>query len=117
MCGAGIVVTNLSLYPVRIAKLGFRISGKRTWGFDRDNHDGDEWPLEIKSYARMIVYANAREWKQLEALGVPHEIVDWEFVAVAVTETDRRFFSNRLRLKIMRPLRTLRRLLLKQPVG
>jgi hypothetical protein len=106
LCGAGIVVRNLSLFPVRIAGLAFRIHGKTIFVFDHDEHVED-WPLELASHAKMNVSATGREWKRLEALGVPDKIMDWKFVAVAVTETGARFSSNRLSVGIVRPLRNL----------
>ena len=105
----GVAVTNLSLFPVRIVGLGFRMDGKYSWTFDRDKHDEKEWPLELASHARMIVFANPVEWKQLEALGVRDRTMEWKFVAVAVTQTGSRFFSNRLRVEIARQLQSLRR--------
>jgi hypothetical protein len=114
--GVGVVVTNLSLFPVRIVGLGFRLDGKHALSLDRDTREG-EWPEEIASRARMIVYANKAEWKQLEALGARARIMDWKFVAVATTETSGRFTSNRLSVQIMRPLRSLRRRCLKSRVG
>jgi hypothetical protein len=57
----------------------------------------------------MIVFANPVEWKQLEALGVRDRTMEWKFVAVAVTQTGSRFFSNRLRVEIARQLQSLRR--------
>jgi hypothetical protein len=92
------------------------MDGEHAFTFDRDEHK-EEWPLELASHARMIVYANPREWKRLETLGARDKIMDWKFVAIAITETGTRFFSNRLRLKIMRPLRIFRGRLSKQPVG
>src|SRR4029079_12620952 len=46
----GVAVTNLSLFPVRIVGLGFRMDGKYSWTFDRDKHDEKEWPLELASH-------------------------------------------------------------------
>jgi hypothetical protein len=112
LCGAGIIVTNMSLFPVRIAGLAFLMNGKTIFVFDRDGHLED-WPLELASHARMNVGATDREWKQLEALGVPDKIMDWKFVAVAKTETGARFSSNRLSVGIMRPFRSLQRRLSK----
>jgi hypothetical protein len=116
LAGAGIVVTNLSLFPVRIAGLGFRIDGKHALALDRDEHT-DTWPLELASRARIVVYANDAEWEALEALGARTRIADWGFVAVASTETGKRFNSNRLSLKIVRPLRALRALRSQTRVG
>jgi hypothetical protein len=116
LAGVGIVVTNLSLYPVRIAGLAFLVGGKTILVFDRDEHK-DEWPLKLASHARMRVFASDREWKRLETLGVPNKIMDWKFVAVAATETGARFSSNRLKVGIMRPIRSLRRRLSKSRVG
>jgi hypothetical protein len=109
LCGVGVVVRNLSLYPVRIAGLGFFVDGKTSLPFERDKHNREEWPLELASHARMLVYANETEWKRLEAFGLRDRIMDWQFVAVAVTETGTPFFSNRLSVRIMRPLRSIRR--------
>jgi hypothetical protein len=114
LCGVGVVVTNLSLYPVRIAGLGFRLDGKHALAFDHDEHDQKEWPLELASHARMLVAASPSEWKQLEALGVRERMMDWKFVAVAVTQTGGRFFSNRLSVGILRPFRVFRRWLNKR---
>jgi hypothetical protein len=105
--GAGVVVKNLSLYPVRISGLAFVFDKRNFFIFDRDEHK-DEWPLEIASHARMVVYANPREWKRLEALGTRDKIMNWKFVAVAVTETGSRFASNRFKVWIARPLWFLR---------
>jgi hypothetical protein len=91
--GVGIVVTNLSLYPVRIAGLAFLMGGKTILVFDRDEHK-DEWPLKLASHARMRVFASDREWKRLETLGVPNKIMDWKFVAVAATETGARLIQS-----------------------
>jgi hypothetical protein len=105
----GVAVTNLSLFPVRIVGMGFRMDGKYAWTFDRDKHDEKEWPLELASHARMIVFANPAEWKQLEALGVRDRAMEWKFVAVAVTQTGSRFFSSRFRAGITRQLQSSRR--------
>lgn len=107
LCGVGVIVRNLSLYPVRIAGLGFFVDGKISVPFERDKHR-EEWPLELASHARMLVFADETEWKKLEALGLRDRIMDSQFVAVAVTETGSRFFSNRLSVRIIRPLRKLR---------
>jgi hypothetical protein len=116
LCGAGIVVKNLSLYPVRISGLAFLFDKNVLLVFDRDLHE-DEWPEEVASHSRMIVRANPREWKKLEALGVRDKIMDWKFVAVALTETGSRFSSNRLSVGIMRPLQRLRDRISKSKVG
>lgn len=109
LCGVGIVVTNLSLFPVRIAGLAFLLDGKRLFPLERDKHEG-EWSLEVASRARMVVRATDDEWKRLvDALGSRSRILGRNFVAVAVTETDGRFFSNRLSVRVMRPLRAFRR--------
>jgi hypothetical protein len=114
LCGAGIIVTNLSFFPVRIAGLAFLMNGKTVFVFDRERHLED-WPFELASHARINVSVSATdgEWKQLEALGVPDKIMDWKFVAVAKTETGARFSSNRLSVGIMRPFRSLQRRLSK----
>jgi hypothetical protein len=102
--GVGIAVTNLSLFPVRIAGLGFRLDGKTVFYFDRSKHE-TEWPTEIPSRARIAVYANFDEWKQIQALGLRDRIMDWAFVAAARTETSLVFSSNRLSVWILRPYR------------
>lgn len=112
LSGVGIVVRNLSLYPVRIAGLGFLLDGKKSFQLERDEHK-EEWPTEIASHARMVVYASDGEWKQLEALGVRTRIWHRNFIAVAITETGSRFYSNRLSIRILRPFRTLLRWLRK----
>ncbi len=113
LCGVGIIVSNLSLYPVRIAGLMFVIDGKKTFPFDRRKHQ-KEWPVEIASHARMIVRADAEEWERLETLGLRERIMDWQFVALARTETGGRFFSNRPRVRIMRVLKAARNRLKRQ---
>jgi hypothetical protein len=90
----GVAVTNLSLYPVRICGLGFLLDGKDVLFLSQDLHK-DEWLSEIPSHSRMIVYANASELKQLEAVGIRERINDRKFVAAARTETGGLFFSNR----------------------
>ncbi len=90
----GVAVTNLSLYPVRICGLGFLLDGKDVLFLNQDLHK-DEWLSEIPSHSRMIVYANASELKQLEAVGIRERINDRKFVAAARTETGGLFFSNR----------------------
>jgi hypothetical protein len=112
LAGVGIVVRNLSLFPVRIAGLGFQMGRQRPFAFDRNQHK-EEWPLEIASRARMIVFANPEELKQLQALGLPSKVMDWKLVAIAITETGSPFRSNRLSVGIMRPVRALRRWFIK----
>jgi hypothetical protein len=115
--GVGIIVTNLSLFPVRIAGLGFRMDGKHALAFDPDDHHTDEWPVEVPSHSRMVVRANPKDWKKLEALGVRNKIMDWGFVAVALTETGNRFSSNRMSVGIRRPLRYIRQQFSKSKVS
>ncbi|HEX4038637.1 MAG TPA: hypothetical protein VHX37_11315 [Acidobacteriaceae bacterium] len=104
----GVVVRNLSLFPVRVSGLAFLMDGKEVLVFDRSDHE-DEWLKELPSRARMVVYANDREWQQLNRLGLRGKIMKWEFVAVAVTETQSRFVSNRLTVRVFRTLRRLRK--------
>ena len=87
----GIIVTNLSLFPVRIAGLGLSEWMESTPGLTPTNTHTDEWALEIPSHSRMVVRANPKDWKKLEALGIRNKIMDWGFVAVALTETGNRF--------------------------
>jgi hypothetical protein len=114
LTGVGVVVTNFSLYPVRVAGIGFRVDGKTALALDRDGHDEKEWPPEVASHARMVVYANAKEWKQLDALGLRNRIDDSGFVAVARTQAGSLFASNRLSVRILRPLRAIRHWLKKK---
>jgi hypothetical protein len=108
LCGIGILVTNLSLFPVRISGLAFRFKGT-SYPIDRDWHR-DEWTPEIASHARMVIYSTDAEWAKLvDAIGNRGRILESKFVAVAKTETGRRFASNRLIVQIMQPLRTIRR--------
>jgi hypothetical protein len=104
----GVVVRNLSLYPVRISGLAFLMDGEEVLVIDRSEHESN-WPPEVASHARMIVYANDREWTKLVGLGLRDKIRNWEFVAVAITETQRRFVSNRLSVRLFRTWRRLRR--------
>lgn len=104
----GIAVTNLSLYPVRIAGLAFLMNGKAMLILNRGKHSSDEWPLELASHARRIVYLDESEWNEFEAKGLRRRINDAGFVAVAVTETGRRFTSNRLKTRIARPFWAVR---------
>lgn len=107
--GVGIVIINLSMYPVRIVGLGFLFDKKKSFPLLRENHEAD-WPIEIASHSRMVIYANPTEWKQLvDALGDRGRILEWGFIAVANTETGGRFASNRLSVWIKRPYRALRR--------
>jgi hypothetical protein len=109
LCGVGIAVTNLSLYPVRVAGLGFLFDGKKSFPLLRENHE-EAWPPEIASRARMVIYANDAEWKQLvDALGSRDRIMEWGFVAVANTEAGGRFASNRLSVRVKKPFRVIRR--------
>lgn len=101
--GLGVAVTNLSLFPVRIVGLGFRNSDGKQFVFDRDKHTAEEWPEEIPSRARMVVYSTHQEWAQMRAFGFHESYMDWNFVAVANTETSRRFTSNRSSVWIRRP--------------
>jgi len=104
----GIMVINLSLFPVRIAGLCFRISNTRNIVLDRSKHKED-WPPEIVSQGRIVIYANDQEWNELKALGATKRVMDWDFVAIALTETGSRFSSNRISVNMMRPLRACRR--------
>jgi hypothetical protein len=107
LCGVGVVVTNLSLFPVRITGLGFLIDGKKSFPLDREKHKV-QWSPEIASHARMVVYAEEGEWKQLvNILGNRGRVNDWNFVAIANTETGRRFASNRFSVRVFRPLKIL----------
>jgi hypothetical protein len=103
----GIVVKNLSLYCVRIAGLGFTMDGKTVIFLNRNEHQ-EEWPLELPSHARMIVYTNEREWRRIVDFGLREKVTDWKFVAAARTETGALFFSNRFGVKVRRPLRLSR---------
>src|ERR1019366_2001415 len=42
LSGVGIAVVNLSLYPVRIAGLGFLLDGEEPFPLDRVYHDDDD---------------------------------------------------------------------------
>ncbi|MGA7523550.1 MAG: hypothetical protein WBW84_13940 [Acidobacteriaceae bacterium] len=106
LCGFGIVVTNLSLFPVRIIGLGIRLNRKHAFAFDRTEHRDAEWPAEIASHARIVVYASEKEWTQIKAKGLDKRIMNWIFVAVARTETGGLFASNRLNIKLLRPFRS-----------
>lgn len=105
LSGVGIVVRNLSLFPVRIAGLGFFVDGTTSFPFSRADHES-EWPIELASQARIVVYASGQEWARFEALAFHYRIMDPKLVAVAVTETGRRFFSNRLSVRVARRLRS-----------
>jgi len=108
--GLGIVVKNLSLFPVRVIGLGFTLSGKTVFSLSSENHEED-WPSEISPHARMVVYANPQEWNRIVALGLDHKIMDNRFVAVARTETGSLFRSNRLSVRMARTARRLGNLL------
>lgn len=109
LCGVGIVVINLSLYPVRVAGLALLLDGKTFFEFYKPAHDELSWPPEIPGHARMIVRSTEQEWNQiLFALEERGKAAVSKFVAVAVTETGRRFASNRLKFRILRPLRAAR---------
>jgi len=112
LSGLGIVVRNLSLYPVRIVALGFRLEGKTTFTLDRDAHSG-KWPEELASHARVVIYATDQEWIRLQTLGIRERIRDKKLEAVALTETGSRFSSRRLGVRIMQPLRSAHRWLKK----
>jgi hypothetical protein len=99
LCALGIVVRNLSLYPVRITALGFLLEGKTPFALDHDLHSR-EWPEELASHARLLIYATDQEWIRLEGLGIRERIKDGKLEAVATTEMGRKFFSHRLRVRI-----------------
>jgi hypothetical protein len=104
------------LEDIRRTGLAFLFDKETIFTFDRDAHK-DELPLEIPSHSRIVIYANSKEWKQLEALGTREKIMNWKFVAVAVTETGGRFTSNRFKVWIARPLWFLRDRLSKKGAG
>lgn len=109
LTGLGIVVRNMSLYPVRIVGLGFILDGKALLTFDRKNFGEEDWPRELASHARMLVYANNSDWEQLKTAGQHRRIMDWKFVAVAVTETGHTFRSDRLSVNVFRPFRWIKK--------
>ena len=109
ICGVGIVIINLSLYPVRIAGLAFLLDGTTFFQFYRSSHE-ESWLPEIPSHARMVVGTTEPEWNQiLFALGNRGKATALKFVAVAVTETGCRFASNRLSVRIMKPSVSIQR--------
>jgi hypothetical protein len=103
LCGLGIIVTNLSLYPVRIAGLGFRLDGKHALALDNT-----KWTPEVPSHARMAVYADDGEWNLIKQRGLHTKIMDDGFVAVALTETGTHFYSNRLNVGFVTSIRTVK---------
>jgi len=108
LCGFGIAVTNLSLYPVRIAGLAFLLGGKTFFQFYRPSRE-ESWLPEIPSHARMVVRTTDQEWNQIvSALGNRGKAASLKFVAVAVTETGRRFTSVRFSVRVVWPLRFIR---------
>ena len=108
LCGVGIVVTNLSLYPVRIVGLGFRMNGKHALAFEREKL-GNEWPSEIASHTRTAVYTSEAQWRRLvDTLGHRGRILDRKFVAVAVTATGNRVNSDRLSGPVLKPVLAVR---------
>ena len=108
LCGLGIVVRNLSLFPVRIVALGFFYNGNEVLEFKRFLGLETDWPLELASHARMIVYASEDQWAQVKESGLHTKIMDRKFIAIAMTETGGWFSSNRLSVRILRPFRAAR---------
>jgi len=102
--GLGVVVTNLSLFPVRIVALGLWLPGGKHLDFDRDAHEKD-WPIQIESRSRVLVVSTPPEWTQLERLGAKAAIKKNKVVAVAMTETGYSFHSRRVGRVFLRPLR------------
>jgi hypothetical protein len=107
MSGVGIMIRNLSLYPIRISGMFLVMNGKQALAFDPDQHKED-WPREIASHARIVVYATDGEWDQLVRAGAREQIMEWKFQASVITETGCRFSSNRLSVRLLRPVRRFR---------
>jgi hypothetical protein len=103
----GILVRNLSLFPVRVAGLAFVAKGKFV-EIRRGEH-GDAWPTELPSHAEMLVNASSQEWQSLKDLGHGEKIENAVFVVEAITETRHRFTSNTLNVRLMRALRGIGR--------
>lgn len=115
LTGIGILVRNLSLYPVRIVGLGFLLDGKTLLALDRQDIGEEAWPLELASHARMLVRASETQWTQLKADGHHRRIMDWKFVAVAVTETGHTSRSDRLSVCVFRPYRWIKNMMKRGP--
>jgi len=88
----GIVVSNASLFPVRVMSLSFEIDGHEV--VIGPHASGGSWPDELASHARMFLYAGDREWEPIRERGCGSDIEDTRLVAVAITETGQRFTSD-----------------------
>jgi hypothetical protein len=108
LSGLGVVLTNLSLFPVRIVALGLWLPCGKHLDLDRDAHEKD-WPFQIESRSRVLVVSTPTEWTQLKGLGAKAAIKENKVVAVALTETGYTFHSRRVGLVFLRPIRWLQR--------
>lgn len=102
------MIRNLSLFPVRVAGIFLLMNKKQVLYLDPDNHKED-WPTEIQSHASVVIYASDNEWRELVASGHREKIMDWGFQAAITTETGKHFVSNRLTLRLLRPVRRTRK--------
>jgi hypothetical protein len=98
----GILVRNLSLFPVRVKELGFAVGGKGV-SITRGGH-GDEWPVELASHSDMVVNFDQDEWQEVLNIGYGEDVLSPQFVAEALTETGRKFTSNTLDVMLKRIL-------------
>jgi hypothetical protein len=98
----GILVRNLSLFPVRVKELGFAVGGKGM-SITRGGHE-DEWPVELASHSDMVVNFDLDEWQEVQNLGYGGDVLSPKFVAAALTETGRKFTSNTLDVRLKRIL-------------
>jgi hypothetical protein len=108
IAGVGVMIRNLSLFPVRVAGIFLLMNKKQVLYLDPDNHKED-WPTEIQSHASVVIYASDNEWRELVASGHREKIMDWGFQAAITTETGKHFVSNRLTLRLLRPVRRTRK--------
>jgi hypothetical protein len=98
----GILVRNLSLFPVRVKELGFAVGGKGV-SITRGDHE-DEWPVELASHSDMVVNFGPDEWQEVQNLGCGEDVLSPKFAAAALTETGRKFTTNTLDVKLKRIL-------------
>jgi len=103
-----ITVKNLSLFPIRIESLAFLKDGKTIHRLDRVGHDS-EWPEELAVHSTMTIFTKEYELDQLSKFGTLETLISDEKIhAAASTVTGIDFYSNRLSVRIWRPLRHLR---------
>lgn len=94
----GIVVSNASLFPVRVMRLSFEIDGNEV--LIGRHASGGSWPDELPSHARMFLYAGDREWEPIRDGGCGSDIQNARLVAVVITETGQRFTSDTIYSKL-----------------